>query len=144
MEGSAWVTFRNFLRRIRELNFDLINLLVRYDPAKALRPHQAVRLRKFMQNPDLDPEKVIRTSRLSFILVKWIRAAINHWRWCSVDLCREWARVLIAGHTSIKLTLAAEVTPETTELLKWFADFPGCCRLLGGIMLRYACAPINI
>ena len=133
---DAWQPFKKFLKKEKRI----INLLLRYDPARALRPKQVVFLHKYLQNDELTMKRVARVSVLGVVLVKWMRAVISQWQWCKSDLCRTWARVMLAGkRTTTTLTLGSEITPETKALMEWFSDYPGCCRLVGGIILGYAC-----
>ena len=104
---------------------------------------------------------------------RWLRAAINHWIWAAVPCRRAWARVILAGHEGRPLDLAPEagrpldlapeagreldLTPEAVRpldlapeagrelksLADWFLTNPGCCQLMGSIMLLYFREPVR-
>ena len=104
-----------------------------------------------------------RITHFGYALAHWLRAAINHWIWAAVPCRRAWARVILAGHEGRPLDLAPEagrelglapeagrpfdLTPEAGRELKaladWFFTNPGCCKLMGSIMLLYFREPVR-
>ncbi len=135
---KGWQEFRRFVA-----NRQLYYFMMLYDPTRVLKLPQILLLHKYLE--PLSLQRVGKIDTLSYYLLLWMRAVINHWHWCSGAYLRAWARVLAADHTGTEVTILGipGVAPETRVLLQWFQEFPGCCKVVGGMMLRYACDPVR-